>query len=230
MNDKLIFMRGATSDYSYAIRLPPPQADTLVHHEIANVSLASSVPLPPAPCECASVLSPATAVEPTFDRSLFLCVETFPGVSLGPEVEAVLCDTRASRGCDASVAWCISPEIIPVEMAEPLARVWDDSESAKNAFTVLVPGRNPFHLGNRPRSMDINVFHDRTGHVSEPILGESARQQDITLTGRMKPCNSCLPARGQRAPVAERSGGRVEHDLPPNDVLASTCAARSPHR
>ena len=28
MNGKLIFMRGPTSDYSYAIRLPPPQTDT----------------------------------------------------------------------------------------------------------------------------------------------------------------------------------------------------------
>ena len=47
MNGKLIFMRGPTSDYSYAIRLPPPQTDTIDQHEIANVSLASSVPLPP---------------------------------------------------------------------------------------------------------------------------------------------------------------------------------------
>ena len=47
MNSKLIFMRGPTSDYSYSIRQPPPQIDTIVHHEIANVSLASSVPFPP---------------------------------------------------------------------------------------------------------------------------------------------------------------------------------------
>ena len=86
-----------------------------------NVSLASSVPLPPAPSESASLDSHATAVEPTFDRSL--CVETFRGMSLGPEVEAVLSDTRASRGCDAIVAWCFSPKSIAVEMAEPLARV-----------------------------------------------------------------------------------------------------------
>ena len=105
-------------------------------------------------------------------------------------------------------------------MAEPLGRVLDVSERAKNAFTVLVPGRNPFHVGNKPHSMDINVFHDRTGHLSEPILWESARQQGITLNGRMEPCNSCLPARGHRAPVAKRSGGRVERDLAPNDVLA----------
>ena len=66
-------------------------------------------------------------------------------------------------------------------MAEPLARVWDESERAKNAFTVLVPGRNLFNVGNKPRSMDINVFNDRTGHLSEPILREYARQQGILL-------------------------------------------------
>ena len=49
MNGKLIFMRGAMSDYSYAIRLPPPQTDTIVQHEIANVFLASSVHHPPRP-------------------------------------------------------------------------------------------------------------------------------------------------------------------------------------
>ena len=51
---------------------------------------------------------------------------------------------------------------------------------------VSVPGRNPFHVGNKPRSVDINVFHDRTGHLSDPILTESAGQQGITLTGRME--------------------------------------------
>ena len=106
---------------------------------------------------------------------------------------------------------------------------WDDSEHAKNAFAVLVLGRNPFHVGNKPRSIDINVFDDRTGHLSEPMLRESARQQGITLTCRMEPCNSCLPARGQGAPVAKRSDGRVERDLAPN-CWRSTCAARSPHR
>ena len=112
-----------------------------------------------------------------------------------------------------------SPESIPVDMAEPLARVWDGSDRAKNAFTVLVPGHNPFHVGNKPRSMHINVFDHRTGHLSETILRESARQQGITLTGRMEPCNSCLPARRQRVPVAKRSGGRVERGLAPIDVL-----------
>ena len=112
-----------------------------------------------------------------------------------------------------------------------MARLWDESERAKNAFAVLAPGRNPFHVANKPRSVDINVFHDRTGHLSEPILRESALQQVITLTGWMEPCNSCMPARGQRAAVAKRSGGRVERDLAPNDVLAiDMCGPFSPHR
>ena len=73
------------------------------------------------------------------------------------------------------------------------------------------------------------MFHDRTGHLSEPVLRESARQQRITLTGRIEPCNSCLPARGQRAPVANRSVGRVERDLAPNDVLAiGMCGSFTP--
>ena len=101
-------------------------------------------------------------------------------MSLGPEVEAVPSDTRASRGCDASVAWCLSPETIPAEMAEPLPHVCDDSERVKNAFAVLVPGRHPFYIVYKPRSMDIDMFHDRTCHLSEPILRESARQQGIT--------------------------------------------------
>ena len=121
-------------------------------------------------------------------------------MSLGPEVEAVLSDTRPSRGYDASVAWCFSPESMPVEIAEPLARIWDESERAKNAFAVLVPGRNPFHVGNKPRSMDINVFHDRAGHLSEPILRESAVSRVlISLAGWNRVTPACWrEGRGRR--------------------------------
>ena len=66
-------------------------------------------------------------------------------MSLGPEVEAVPSDTRASRGCDASVAWCLSPEIIPAEMAEPLARVWDESERAENSVQFLDAVKREVH-------------------------------------------------------------------------------------
>ena len=64
---------------------------------------------------------------------------------MSPEVEAVLSDTRASRGCDASMAWCFSPESIPVEMAEPLARVWDESERAENSVQFLDAVRREVH-------------------------------------------------------------------------------------
>ena len=66
-------------------------------------------------------------------------------MSLGPEVEAVLSDTRASRGCDASMAWCFSPESIPVEMAEPLARIWDESERAENSVQFLDAVKREVH-------------------------------------------------------------------------------------
>ena len=60
-------------------------------------------------------------------------------MSLGPEVEAVPSDTRASRGCDASVAWCFSPKSITtvVEMAEQLAHVWEESERPENRVQFL---------------------------------------------------------------------------------------------
>ena len=63
-------------------------------------------------CDSASLVSPATAVEPTFDRSL--CVETFPGMSLGPEVEAVL------------------------------ARVLDESERAENSVQFIEEVKREF--------------------------------------------------------------------------------------
>ena len=81
--------------------------------EIENDSLASSVPHPSAPCESASLVSPATAVEPTFDRSL--CVETYPGMSMGPEVEAVL------------------------------VRVWEESEPAENSVQLLDAVKREVH-------------------------------------------------------------------------------------
>ena len=79
MNGKLIFMRGPTSDYSYAIRLPPPQTDTIVQHEIANVSFASSVPLPPAPC------APAEGLPRRGRPGLFRWICTYVCVRLGSE-------------------------------------------------------------------------------------------------------------------------------------------------
>ena len=90
-------------------------------------------------------------------------------------------------------------------------------ESAERALAILDPGKNPFHVGNDRKRVDINVFHDRAGHLSEPILRESARQRGITPTGRMEPCTTCIPARGTRADVPKRGEGRA--GKAPGDLL-----------
>ena len=61
------------------------------------------------------------------------------------------------------------------------------------------------------------MFHDRAGHLSEPILRESARQRGIALTGRMELCTTCIPARGTRADVPKSNGGRA--GKAPGDLL-----------
>ena len=66
MNGKLIFMRGPTSDYSYAIRQPPPQTDTIVQHEI---------------CECFSCF-PRDCCRADF-RPVFVCGD-LPRHDFGP--------------------------------------------------------------------------------------------------------------------------------------------------
>ena len=40
---------------------------------------------------------------------------------------------------------CFSPESIPVEMAEPLARVWDESERAENSVQFLDAVKREVH-------------------------------------------------------------------------------------
>ena len=43
-------------------------------------------------------------------------------------------------------------------------------ESAERALAILDPGKNPSHVGDDCKRVDINVFHDRAGHLSKPIL------------------------------------------------------------
>ena len=90
-------------------------------------------------------------------------------------------------------------------------------ESDECALAILGPGKNPFHVGNDRTRVDINEFYDRAGHLSEPILRESARQRGIILTGWMEPCTTCIPARGTRAHVPKRSKGRAGRA--PGDLL-----------
>ena len=79
------------------------------------------------------------------------------------------------------------------------------------------PVENLVHVGNDRMRVDINVFHDRVGHLSERILRESARQRGIILTGRMEPCTTCMSVRGTRADVPKRSEGRAGKS--PGDLL-----------
>ena len=99
---------------------------------------------------------------------------------------------------------------------EAYAVDWDDfgrmmkgRESDEYALAILGLGKNPFHVGNDRKRIDINVFNHRAGHLSEPVLREAARLRGITFTGRMEPCTTCIPARGTRADVPKRSEGRV---------------------
>ena len=91
-----------------------------------------------------------------------------------------------------------------------------DRESDEYALAILGPGKNPFHVGDDRKRLDIDVFHDLAGHLSQPILRESARQRGITLTGRMEPCTTC------RKEARDERGGRLAISY------ISTCAARTP--
>ena len=105
------------------------------------------------------------------------------------ELETVLSNFTP---CDSSSAWIYRSQSISDVQAAANAVEWDNSdrmmqESAERAMAILGPGKDPFYVGNDRKRVDINVFHDRAGHLSEPILRESARQRGITLTGRMEP-------------------------------------------
>ena len=55
---------------------------------------------------------------------------------------------------------------------------WDNSdrmmqESAERTLAILGPGKDPFYVGNDRKRVDINVFHDRAGHLSESSLKQS---------------------------------------------------------
>ena len=90
----------------------------------------------------------------------------------------------------------------------------------QQAAAVLAPSPAAFTVGKPSRTIDINHFHASTGHVNEFLMRETAKQQDVRLTGVLLPCVGCLEAKGRRAPVPRRAGtraampfGRVHIDL-----------------
>ena len=121
------------------------------------------------------------------------------------ELETVLSNPTP---CDSSSAWIYGLQSIFDVSAAAYAVEWDNSdrvmqESDQRALAILGHGKDPFHVGNDRKRVDINVFHDHAGNdrkrvdinvfhdhagqVSEPVLRESARQRGITLTGRIEP-------------------------------------------
>ena len=79
------------------------------------------------------------------------------------------------------------------------------------AAAAIAPGKMLRRVG-RTFTMDINLFHVSSGHLSEFLLRESAKQQELTLTGTLLPCEACIIAKGVvlgfLAPVVDGIGGR----------------------
>ena len=70
---------------------------------------------------------------------------------------------------------------------------------------VLAPGKRPFTVGKPAKVLDINDFHFSSGPLNERLLGETAQQHGITLTGVLQSCGGCLEAKGVRGGVPRRT-------------------------
>ena len=206
--------------------LPPFPVD--VASESAPESSAYNPPMPVGaigpPRESAFVSAACTS--PPVPLSKNNLVQPSSVVMASPMELELKLETALSHPtpCDSSTALIYRPQSISDEKTEAYAVEWNifdrmmqDRESEECALVILGPGKNPFHVGNDRTRVDINVFHDRAGHLSEPILRESARQRGITLTGRVEPCTTCIPARGAPADVPKRSEGRA--GKAPGDLL-----------
>lgn len=165
---KLRFIRGRSNDSLYATRIPhisyrPQFID--VSRESTLVSTAVSSAL------VSAELEPEISPLEIFPR-----VQSFPGMSLGFELEGVLSDTSAMMGLTGMFQ---PPRISPV-LAEKWAWESDESERTERnemerLLAVLGPGKNPFNVGNDQKSVEIETFHNRIGHFSDPFLRETAR-------------------------------------------------------
>ena len=191
MEGKLRFIRGMTSDSLFATRLQPRDA-------LPAVNMAS---------ESALV---STAFE-TDRASTLLYIQKQSELKIGfdgSELSAFISDPE------------FEPPRITEAAAEHSSRIFDISESVKSdsALAVLGPARLPFNVGNARRSIDINVLHDRAGHLSEPILRLTAKAHGMSVTGVMDPCRFCLPARGTKAAVSKTDGG-YRGQKAPNDMF-----------
>ena len=108
------------------------------------------------------------------------------------------------RCFDDAAAETFFPTSITAAEAEFFACGFDENEKAVGAHAVLAPGSTPFAVGNKSKSVDINLFHLQNGHLCAFLLRETARQQGLVLTGTLEPCDFCLRSKGRKADVSKQ--------------------------
>ena len=66
--------------------------------------------------------------------------------------------------------------------------------------TRLLPRRTPQSTGRdlALKTIDINRFHEQTGHMGEAITRRLAEAHGITLVGKLEPCEPCALAKSRR--------------------------------
>ena len=107
-------------------------------------------------------------------------------------------------------------DFFPPSLNDAAARVLEESDwhsfhvgnAGATATAVLAPDKRPFAVGKPAQIIDINHFHS-SGHLSESLVRETARQYGITLPGELRPCSGCLEVKGMRAGVPRRTTSRA---------------------
>ena len=184
---RLRFIRGSANDSLYATRIPPPPLPVEVESESVPEYFACNPPVQVGAVGASreSAFVSAACISPPVPLRENNLVQPSSVVIASPmELELEL-ETALSHPtpCDSSTAWIDRPQSISEGKTEAYAVEYDifdrrmqDRENDECALAILGPGKNPFHVGNNRKRVYINVFHDRAGHLSEPILGEFARQ------------------------------------------------------
>ena len=77
------------------------------------------------------------------------------------------------------------------------------------ACAVIAPGQ-----AKAPTTpTDINLFHCTYGHTHEALLKQTAKQQEVSLSGELHECRGCSMAKGLRKPIARSTNTRADKKL-----------------
>ena len=87
---------------------------------------------------------------------------------------------------------------------------------------TIAPGVKP---PNFNMDVDINDFNCSFGHVHEGLLRETAKQQNVNLTGTLRECQGCSIAKGRATPIATTTGTRAVK--PGGRVFLGVCGEKS---